>query len=164
MAGQARSTAVEPEIVSRKEFAILGIAVRTSNKAEADPELAKIPGLWRRFFENVIPAKLSDKKHAGLIFGVYTNYESDHTGLYDLVACYEAQSLLHVPKDMVGMTVSAGRYMVFHARGQMPEALIKTWGDVWSYFANNGRYQRAYTTDFELYLEEKGADIYIALK
>ena len=164
LAVAAGAAGIEPELVSRSSFSVIGISVRTSNRAEADPETAKLPSFWRRFFEKVIPDKIPGKKRGGLIFGVYTNYESDHNGAYDLVAAFEADSLRLVSKGMVGATVPAGKYLVFHARGQMPEALIETWTRIWAYFANSSRYQRAYTTDFESYLEGNKVDIYIAIK
>ena len=40
----------------------------------------KIPGLWERFFQEGIVARVPNRKPRGVTIGAYTKYESDHTG------------------------------------------------------------------------------------
>ena len=154
----------EPKLTTRTEFKAVGIEVRTNNTLEMDPSKAKIPGLWGRFFQEGIPGKIPNKKPKSVPLGVYTDYEDDHLGPYSLVAGVEAIDLNSTPNGMRGLTIPAGKYLVFTAVGQMPQALIDTWIYIWKYFSGGSGYARAYTTDFERYDGGEKVEIHIAVK
>lgn len=145
---------------------IIGIEVRTSNQMEADPRTAKIPGLWKKFLEERAEEKIPNRKTAHTLLAAYTHYESDYNGPYSLIASSEVSSLDDIPAGMVGITIPAAKYLVFTAKGEMPDALIETWGYIWKYFSKPSNYKRAYTADFELYEKTKNSevDIYIAIR
>jgi predicted transcriptional regulator YdeE len=154
---------VQPEFVTETEIRFIGQAVRTSNQAESNPSSARIPGLWGRFFAENIPGSIPFESEPTTILGVYTNYESDDTGEYSLIAACRVSSLDNLPDGMTGGIIPAADYLVFQAKGQMPQALIATWGSVWNYFSAPRPYRRSFTTDFELYKGGNEADIYIAV-
>lgn len=154
----------EPKLITRDAFTAAGIEVRTDNAREMNPATARIAGLWQRFFQENIPGSLPDKKPAGVPLGIYTDYESDHSGGYTLIAGMETAQAGMTPAGMRVVTIPAGKYLVFTASGAMPQALIETWGTVWTYFSSNPRYTRAYTTDFEEYLSDDKVAVYIAVK
>lgn len=85
-------------------------------------------------------------------------------GPYSLLAGAEVADLQSVPHGMVGLTIPAGRYLVFTAQGPMPHALIETWSVIWRYFSQGSQYARAYSADFELYRAPEQVDIHIAIK
>jgi len=63
------------------------------------------------------------------------------------------------------LIIRDGRYMVFAAKGDMPQVVIDTWGKIWRYFSAEGvSHQRAYTTDFEFYKNQQEIEIHIAIK
>jgi predicted transcriptional regulator YdeE len=160
---------MEPTLTTLAEAKVIGVELRTSNAREANPATAQIPGLWRRFLEENLMVKIPSRKEAGVILGVYTNYESDHTGMYSLVLSAEVASLGSVPQGLVGLTIPAARYLVFPARGPIPDAIVHTWQKVWSYFSSSSEYQRAYTVDFERHewnadAQKPEVDIHIAVK
>lgn len=154
----------EPKLITRDAFTVAGIEVRTDNAREMNPATARIAGLWQRFFQENIPGTLPNKKPAGVPLGIYTDYESDHTGVYTLIAAIATTQAGAAPAGMRAVTIPAGKYLVFTASGTMPQALIETWGAVWTYFSSNPRYMRAYTTDFEEYLSSDKVAVYIAVK
>jgi predicted transcriptional regulator YdeE len=96
---------------------------------------------------------------------VYTAYESDHTGEYSLVVGAAVHSAADVPDALVSVILPSATYLVFTAEGPMPDALIRTWMDIWRYFSDNVQYRRAYTADFERYDKREPArvDVYVAL-
>jgi predicted transcriptional regulator YdeE len=155
---------MEPKLTTTKEIKLIGVEVRTTNKQEMDPASAKIPGLWGRFFQEQIAEKIPNKKSGGVLLGVYTKYESDYTGPYSLLVGTEVNILDAIPEGMTGLTIPAGKYLVFAAEGPMPKALVDSWTHIWSYFAETSSYQRAYTTDYEMHYSNDKADIYIAIK
>ena len=155
---------MEPRLTTTKEIKLIGVEVRTTNKQEMDPATGKIPGLWGRFFQEQIAEKIPNKKPGGVLLGVYTKYESDYTSPYSLIVGAEVNSLDAVPEGLTGLTIPAGKYLVFVAEGPMPRALIETWTHIWSYFSDTSSYQRAYTTDYEVHQSNDKADICIAIK
>lgn len=153
-----------PEVKSLPEFKVVGIEIRTSNAAEMNAASAKIPGLWGRFYQEKIPAGVAHVKSDARAVGVYSKYASDHNGLYSVLAGVEVSTLDAIPEGMTGIVIPAGAYLVFAAQGSMPQALIETWGTIWTYFSPELKYQRAYTYDFELYRAPDRVDIHIAVK
>lgn len=155
---------MSPEFKNLPEFKVVGIEIHTSNATEMNAANAKIPGLWRRFYQEKIPASLKHAKPDVRVVGVYSKYASDHSGPYSLLAGVEVSTLDAIPDGMTGITIPANNYLVFSAHGAMPQALIQTWGTIWEYFSPGRKYQRAYTHDFELYQTPDRVVIHIAVK
>ncbi len=88
---------MEPSLTVIAEMRVIGLALRTSNAKEGNPATAQIGGLWRKFLEESLIEKIPNRKDEGVILGVYTNYESDHTGLYSLVVSAEVTRLDSIP-------------------------------------------------------------------
>ncbi len=144
----------KPELKTIKGFAITGLATRTRNQDEIQPDTAKIPSLWHNLHTEVL-----SKSNAATTFGVYHNYESDDRGYYTLTAGTKATT----PTDHLDtIQIVPGNYLVFSNHGPQPEAIIMLWQAVWSYFQTEVQYQRAYKTDFEVYHEEN-CEIYIGI-
>jgi predicted transcriptional regulator YdeE len=78
----------DEKLLALDGFTVVGVAARTTNRAETDPAVAKIPGLWQRFFseQEQIPGRLDPD----VVYGVYTAYDSDHTGEYSLIVGAES--------------------------------------------------------------------------
>ncbi|HHF2887240.1 GyrI-like domain-containing protein [Vibrio diabolicus] len=141
-------------------FKATGFVIRTTNADEVNPSTKKIGELWAKFYTNAAP-KLNEKSN---VFGIYTNYESDFTGAFDVIACSDTLSPEMLP-DSVKVHVTSGKYVTFTASGEMPQAVIELWGEVWSYFSSeNCLYKRAYTTDFEYYKSAHEVEISIAVR
>ncbi|GAC1662966.1 MAG: GyrI-like domain-containing protein [Ktedonobacteraceae bacterium] len=155
---------ITPQIVTQDEKQIAGVTARTSNTAEANPETAKIPALWQRFFQ--IADRIPHRVNPNIIFGAYTGYENDYHGQYSLIVSAEADGSNAMPEGVVEATLPAGKYMLFVAEGQMPQALIETWGKIWKYFSEEGEHARAYTTDYERHdmNSQSKVEVYIAIK
>ena len=107
--------------------------------------------------------------HPGNLLGVYTDYESDHTGAYSLIVSAEVSSLDSVPEGMIGLTIPASKNLVFPAGGPVPDAIIQAWQNIWNHFSQSSEYRRAYTTDFEAYkwnpeTQQTEAEIHIAMR
>lgn len=156
----------EPRFVSLYGMYIVGWEVRTSNRDEADPEKAKIPGAWERAREEEITGQISNAKDPDILIGAYTRYLSDDKGPYSLIVGAEVTDLDDVPKGMSGITVLAQEYVVFTASGELPQAVMNGWAAVWKYFSETTALTRAFTTDFEKYDSAKPGkvEIHIAVR
>jgi len=148
------------KIVQLEEKQIRGISLRTNNANEANPETSKIGALHQQFDEKVTV----NYKNGARVYGVYYNYESDHKGEFSVMAGAD-QIENSTAENLESVSLRAGPYMVFEAKGEVPKVVIETWTKVWAYFSNgDSQYQRAYTTDFEFYKNQTQIEIYIAVK
>lgn len=148
---------MSPEIKQFKPFTVQGLQVRTTNAAEQTPK-AKIGALWQRYFS-------SPGARASTVYGVYSGYESDWTGAFDVTAGSEAAADAAPKADHATVQIQGGQYLVFHGKGAMPQAVIEAWGRVWQHFAApRTDWQRCYATDFEQYLFADEVAVCIGVK
>ncbi|MCT4640980.1 MAG: GyrI-like domain-containing protein [Bacteriovoracaceae bacterium] len=140
----------------QKKQTAYGITVRTKNANEINPKTAQIGKLWESFYKDIF-VNLS----AGTsIIGVYSNYESDQNGAFDVSACSD-QKINGLNK----ITLKSGNYLVFTGKGEMPNAVINTWKEIWDYFSNDNCIEkRIFQTDYELYKGPSEVEIYIGIK
>lgn len=156
----------EPRFVSLFGMYIVGWEVRTSNRDEAQPEKAKIPGVWERAREEEIVGQISNAKEPDVMLGAYTRYQSDDKGPYSLIVGLEVTDLDEVPRGMTGITVLAQEYVVFTSSGEIPQLAMDGWAAAWKYFSETAALTRSFTTDFEKYDSTKPGqvEIYVAVR
>ena len=147
-------------ILNVESIVAVGFRVRTKNEDEMQPSTAKIGELWNKFYSESAP-KLNNKSK---VYGVYTNYESDYTGLFDVIACSDTLTLEDL-KNSTRVTIQPGKYLTFSAQGEIPQIVFGLWGQIWDYFnSKDCQHSRAYTTDFEYYKSPSEVEISIAIK
>lgn len=128
------------------QFHVIGISTRTAN---ANGKAAKdIEALWGRFWneeiQKQIPNRVSEE-----IYAVYTDYESDFTGLYTTIIGLPVSSLESIPEGFVGLTIETASYRKFVSKGKMPESVFNTWLEIWGDKELNSK--RAYKADFTIH-------------
>lgn len=150
----------EPRLTQVQSFIVSGLSERTRNDDEFEPQTAKLPKLWERFYNQDI---VNPQEQADLpIFGVYSNYDSDVTEFYTVTAGIEIKNNRLLP-EFNSITIQAGNYLVFENRGSMPQAIIKTWQEIWQYFSSPIQFRRTYVTDFEMYKNSEECAVYIGI-
>ena len=138
---------------------IAGISTLTNNSNEFNEESAKIPALWDEYVEQKIDGQTFNKANNGYMFGVYSDYASDMDGDYKYTLGIE------VTKPKKALVIEDERYLVFDKKGELPDTVIETWQEIWSYFKSpECIYERAYKVDFEKYVKEDEIEIYISIK
>ena len=136
---------------------IQGLQVRTKNADEMNIETQKIAPLWGRFFHEVLPTL----GESATVYGVYHNYESDAQGAFDVLV---GADKVEVTDEMKSVALQAGKYLMFPVKGELPQAIIDTWMQIWAYFDDPSiDERRAYETDFELYKSANEVEIYIGV-
>jgi len=145
-------------------FKIIGIASRTTNKNnKAQQDLGK---LWGQFFMDSVSDKIPNKV-SNEILAIYTDYKSDFTEDYTTIIGIRVSSLDDIPAGLIGREFQGDNFQKFTARGEMPNAVVKTWIDIWS---RDSELNRSYSYDYEVYGENSNngensvVDIYIATK
>ncbi len=138
---------------------IYGLSTRTKNSAEFDPKTAKIGALHQRFDANVTV----NYKEGARVYAIYYDFESDSSGEYTILA--GADTVASSRCDLEEVTIQAGKYLCFKGKGPVPKVIFETWQKVWDYFDDPEKEKmRAYTTDFEYYLNGEEIEIYISIR
>ena len=155
---------MKPRIVQVPRKVIAGKNIRTRNANESDPEMNLIKGLWGNFFQQNQTETIPDQVENSQIHGVYHNFESDVNGEYTLTAGKEVRPDSPVSEEYPRIEIQAGDYLLFENSGKMPEAFFEAWQQVWKYFEDQPEYERAYKSDFEVYVSNSEVAIYIGVK
>lgn len=152
--------------VSRRSSSnqIVGLAARTTNAAESNPATARIPKLWGQFMAEDWSNRLEQLGATGPTVAVYSAYESDHTGSYQLLVGRELRTSTRLPKPLEQVAPDAGSYLVFRCSGPLPQAVIDGWQAVWAHFDRKTPPARAYTFDFEIYDGSGAVEIWVAVR
>lgn len=123
-----------------KAFEVKGLSIRTDNQS-----VEEIIGLWGRI------GNLNEE-----IYAVYSNYESDHHGKYDLLVGSLTNEFIEK------VMINTGKYLVITVEKGTPDEIGAAWQKIWQ---DEAIYQkRLFTTDFEHYLADGSARIYLAIK
>lgn len=140
---------------------LLGITIRTSNEDEKSSATAKIPGLWQNFHTNIYKQILQGTP----IYGVYTGYESDYTGYFDISAAVEKDNNSDDAVNIRPITLQEGQYLKFTPEAIGAHQVPALWEQVWAFFSDEQqKLTRAYTTDYEVYYPNQEVELFIAIK
>jgi predicted transcriptional regulator YdeE len=149
---------MSPELTTISAFSVTGLKARTTNAAEQNPATGRIGPLWGQFYSSSLASQ-------GSIYGVYSNYESDMHGAFDITAGVGGALVESANQGWQTLQVKAGDYLVFRHKGAMPQAVIDCWIQIWQYFSQpRSDVQRRYATDFEQYLGSDEVAIHIGVK
>jgi len=142
----------------------VGLATRTTNAAESNPSAGKIPQLWGRFTTEQWSERLETLGAVGPTLAVYSEYESDASGSYQLLVGRHVRNSESVSPPLQIVSAPQASYLVFRCSGPLPKAVIDGWHDVWAYFARANAPPRAYTFDFEAYPDAEPVEIWVAVQ
>ena len=150
---------LETQLVTRGEKIIKGISIRTNNANEMEPSKAKIGQLHQQFDKQIEVNYAKGER----VYAVYYNYESDASGDYTVMTGFDGHH--QDCDDLETLAIQAGNYLVFNAKGEIPQIVIEIWGQIWEYFSSREcKHKRTYTTDFEYYKSPDEVDICIAVE
>ncbi|VVC75397.1 hypothetical protein AQUSIP_06870 [Aquicella siphonis] len=162
---------MEKELAVKAEIKLVGLAVRTNNKNEMNPQTSKIGELASRFWSQNIAGQIPNRKNPGVTLSVYTKYDSNEHGDYTYFIGEEVDLFENVSEDLQRLTIPEARYQKFTTpAGKMPEVVINAWQEIWKMSANDFGGERAYIADFEVYDQRASdpantsLDIYIGIK
>ncbi|CAA0190302.1 Transcriptional regulator [Tenacibaculum maritimum] len=145
-------------------FKIIGIATRTTNKDNKSQK--DLEQLWRQFYSENILEKVSNKI-SNEIISIYTDYKNDYTEDYTTIIGIPVSTLNEIPNGLIGREFQSENFKKFVAKGEMPNAVVDTWIEIWK---KDKELNRKYTYDFEVYGEnsQKGknseVEIYISVE
>ena len=134
-------------------FKIVGISIETTNESMID-----IEAFWGRFWGENISEKILNKA-SNEIYAVYTDYESDYTGKYTIILGFPVTTLSNIPDGFVGQSISVGSNVKYTSKGKMPEAILKTWTEIWQDTELKRAYRADVTVHGQKYFDGDNAEI-----
>lgn len=162
---------MKSEIITKPLFKLVGLHVVTNNADEQNPNTAKIGPLIQRYLSENVSARIPHRENPGVLYSVYTDYESDYQGNYTYLIGEEVFSFEDAPSDCRCVIVPTSQYQRFTTpAGKMPDIVIQAWQSIWSMSAEALGGTRRYLADFEVYDHRAHdplnavADIYIGIK
>ncbi len=153
-----------PELRRSEPRHVVGLATRTTNAAESSPASGKIPQLWGQFRNETWFDRLGQAGALGPPIAVYSAYESDVSGSYQILVGREVRTPPPLSPPLQIVSVPEARYLVFRRSGPLPQVVIDGWQEVWEYFARSEAPARAYTFDFEINLDATSVEIWVAVR
>jgi predicted transcriptional regulator YdeE len=151
-------TQSQPQRQRLAAFNVAGLTARTTNRAESDPQASRIGVLWNRFFGERIYEKLPQRVDDQRLFGVYSAYEADAHGAFDVTTG------VAVAGGPSTVRIEGGDYLVFTGQGQMPQMVLAVWQTIWQYFDAHPEIRRRYKSDFEAYSGPEEVAIHIGIQ
>lgn len=143
---------------------VVGLAIRTTNEAESAGAGGQIAPLWDRFVAERWTERLDKLGAFGPAVAVYSAYESDASGSYQLLVGRQVRKPRPVAPPLVIVTAPQAPYLVFSCPGPLPQAVMDGWKQVWAYFERHGAPPRAYTFDLEIYPKAEPVEIWVAVQ
>jgi AraC family transcriptional regulator len=142
------SNMINPKVVERKGFMVIGPAIHTTNENEEN--FQRLPKFWSEFNEKkiheFIPNKISNNSFYGICMDAKGNEFTYMIGV-------EVNSLEQIPDNMVGRRIPEARYAVFTAKGPVVRSVQDMIRYIYGEWLPKSEYTLAETPDFELYDE-----------
>jgi AraC family transcriptional regulator len=160
------------KVVEKEAFKVIGKELRVRNDNGDNNRL--IPEFWTKCIEEGIMEQFStmpNRINPQYIDTMGMCMDFDGVNTFSYLICVEATNFDCIPKGMVAKTIPAAKYAVFTARGKMPEAIQKTWMDIYEKWFPVSGFERTDGPDFEFYDKRSDVndencevDIYIPIK
>lgn len=110
----------------------VGLSVRTINSDEFAGK-GKISGLWDRFMQEDFTSKISHKTNPTELIGLYSDYESDENGYYNVTVGFEVDSFDDQPEECNQQELEDVDFAEFESdQGVVPDIVIGVWKDAWA--------------------------------
>ena len=152
------------EKVNLNQKLIAGVKECTSNALESEYEEAKIPLLWRTYFQSSILSPIPDECENSPAYALYYEYKDGIKAEYSVLIGTEVSKIKNLQSEYAHAKIYKGDYLRFDGEGPLPETVVKLWQGIWKFFEQNKEYKRVFKSDFEVYLGEEDVSIYIGIK
>ena len=149
---------LEPKIVEKGEFRVVGIPYYGSNQN------GEIPKLWGVYNQRY--GEIKNKVNFEVCFGVCDPGMSED-GKFHYTICTEVNSFQDVPEGMITKVVPGGKFLVFTYNGPV-EKIGNLYKEIYGTWIPNSQYEVEMRPDFEYYdkrfCDNGEMDLYIPIK
>ncbi len=139
-----------------EKFNVIGISTRTCN--QNGQAAIDIEDLWVKFWNEKIQEQIPNRISED-IYAVYTDYESDFNHPYTTIIGLQVTNLSDIPEGFVGIEIERTNYQKFVSKGKMPEAVAKTWFEIWADDTLKRTYKADFTVHGKKYYDGEDAEV-----
>lgn len=133
---------MEPEIIDKPAFTVIGLGCCTRNKNN------EIPDLWVEFWPRI--DEVPNKVESDISYGVVGNFDEE-SGRFDYLAGFEVDKGTEVPAGLSSWDVPAQRYVVF---ATTLSKLMETIHYAYNTWLPESAYEHAGGPELEIYGDE----------
>jgi predicted transcriptional regulator YdeE len=145
-------------------ISLIGLSLKTKTVNANGQSAIDCGNLWQEFEQNNCAASISNKL-SDEIYGVYYQYEGDHTKPFSYFVGCKVKEGTEAPRGLKKLSIPGGTYYKVIAKGKMPDCIANAWKEIWDSNIN-----RSYQVDFEVYDERTRdwnnaeVDIYLSIE
>lgn len=151
------------QTVHLPETLVVGIETKTDGtKDQLQKDVGK---LWQRFFQEGAINKIPNQKD-NEILNIYSEYKPGSPYPLNCIMGKRVEFIdKKLPKGLISLTIPASKYMVFTAKGKLPDCVRETWD-----FIHELEPEFSYAPSFEVYgpkthdPDKAEVDIYVSVK
>ncbi len=154
---------MEPKIVKRPAFKVIGVSIRTNGKMGPGGE---IPAFWCTVMSQGTLERIPNRI-GNACYGMC--FDCNEDGEFTYMIAQEVTPDTDVPEGLTGRTIPETTYAVFTAKGVVQKSIPETFTFIYGVWLPQSGYECAGTEDFEYYDErftddEKAeVDIYVPI-
>lgn len=162
---------MEPKLVTKPAFHIIGYELKTRNKDGQNNK--DIPHFWQQYLQKNLGSYIPNPINKNQELGICTNFNPE-TGDFVYVIGMEVKKGTQAPEGMVYVSFPELEYAVFTTpksdEKSFSSSIQSTWKYIFTEWFPQSGYEHDGTVEFELYdercygLENKEIDIYIPVK
>lgn len=138
-------------MTDQDEIRLMGISLKSKTTNLNGKSAVDCGNLWQAFergnYAGQIPGRINNS-----VYAVYHKYEGDYLQPFSYFIGCPVKNDSRVIPGLEMLSIPAGRYRKFTAKGILPDCISYTWKKIWE-----SDIQRAYGTDFEVY-DERSKD------
>ena len=143
---------MEQTTIQLDSIQIVGIKTRTTYQKELHPLTSEIIRCVQRYWSEAVHQLIPHRRNPGILFCVYTEYETDYNGGYTYFIGEEVTQIDILPNELDSLIIPAQTYAKFTTNpGPIPAIIINAWQDIWKRSAAHLGGDRNYQADFEVY-------------
>ncbi len=162
-----RGEYMEPEIITRSAFTIMGIELKTSRKDGI--AFKEIPDFWKKANKEDVYNRVPNKSEPEVCYGACADCNEDESFRY--IIGNEVSNTTEIPEGMVVLKIPETKYARFTAKGKFPDSIQNTIKYIFGTWVPSTSNELGSTPDFEQYdarkindTNEDECQIYIPLK
>jgi AraC family transcriptional regulator len=138
---------MEPKIVTRKQFNIIGFEMKT--KAREDLNHPEISAFWEKIMKEELLEKIPNKVDQNQ-YGICADMNSaDNTFVY--IIGHEVSSMDNVPGGMIARTIPEAEYALFTVKGVFPKSIQDAFKFIYKEWFPKSGYKHTGAPEFEYY-------------
>lgn len=138
------------QVVEKEAFKLTGYKRRVTTRNNENFKV--IPAFWEALHKEGKVDRLFQQSPDGDVIGAAVNFDGDEN--FDYLIAVRAQALDGMDGEVITVDIPASKWAIFSGVGELPEAIQKTWKQIYHEWFPATTYEHAGTAELEVYPAE----------